>query len=179
MNISTVYSVSVIRFNGSGKHRYGNNSFCTVYSSLITELQNLDFLRTVLRVLFGTILFGTIYPVFLSNILNWSINYLRQSRTFLISVLSKRFPSCHHLFICLSSCLFVCLSVTVPPICLVCYVLPICTYVCSCLPSLYFFFQSCCLFRLSSCLSVFWYVRLFFSFSSAVCLSVSIFMSSL
>jgi len=168
MNISTVYSVSVIRFNGSRKHRYGNNSFCTVYCSLITVLQNLEFLRTVLRVSFVTI-----YPVFLSNIFNWSINYLSQSRTFLISVLSKKFPSCHHLFICLSSCLFVCLSVTVPHICLVCCVLPTCTSVCC-------IFQSCCLFiRLSSCLSVFWSVRLFFSFSSAVCLSVSIFMSSL
>ena len=135
MNISTVwvYSVSVIRFNGSRKHRYGNNSFCTVYCSLITVLQNLDFLRTVLRVSFGTI-----YPVFLCIILNWSINYLSQSRTFLISVLSKKFPSCHHLFICLSSCLFVCLSVTVPPICLVCWVLPTCMSVCCCLPSLYF-----------------------------------------
>jgi hypothetical protein len=172
MNISTVYSVSVIRFNGSRKHRYGNTSFCTVYCSLITVLQNLDFLRTVLRVSFGTI-----YPVFLSNILNWSINYLSQSRTFLISVLSKKFPSCHHLFICLSSCLFVCLSVTVPPILCVVSCLPVRL---SAVVFLVCIFQSCCLFiRLSSCLSVFWSVRHFFSFSSAVCLSVSIFMSSL
>jgi hypothetical protein len=81
------------------------------------------------------------------------------------------------LFICLSSCLFVCLSVTVPPILCVVSCLPVRLSVVVFLACI---FQSCCLFiRLSSCLSVFWSVRHFFSFSSAVCLSVSIFMSSL
>jgi hypothetical protein len=60
----------------------------------------------------------------------------------------------------------------------VCCVLPTCTSVCSCLPSLYFSVM------LPVYSSVIMFVCLlicppFFSFSSAACLSVSIFMSSL